>query len=39
MLCNNGRMMDKSEEFKVNTRIFALNLAFGFSIKIDERKI
>ena len=37
--CNSGRMMDKPEEFKVNSRNLDLNLDFGFRITANEGKI
>ena len=37
--CNNGRMKEKPEKFKVNLRILCLNVDFGFIIKTDEGKI
>ena len=39
VLRKSGRMMDKPEEFKVNSRNLDLNLDFGFSITANEGKI
>ena len=39
VLRNSGRILDKPEEFKVDSRNLDLNLDFGFSITANEGTI